>query len=236
MSAIFRRELSEYFNSMLGYAYLGAFVFLSGLLFVSNNIIPLDSGFNNTLSDCVYVFMMTAPLLTMRLVSEEKRTKRDQLLLTTSLSLRSIIVGKYLAAYVVYLVGLALTLIFPIILIIFGNPPIAMIINGYFGLMLVGAAIAGVGMLISTLTENQISAALGTYGLLLLFLTMDMLIPLTDSSILVTILEWFSLFKRFEVFHYGSLSLSAIVYYIVFAVSCLYLSTKALERRRLKST
>ncbi len=236
MGAVFRRELNDYFNGMLGYVFIGAFLFLVGIMFTANNILPLNSSFNTTLNDCIYVFLFTSPLLTMRLVSEEKRTKRDQLLLTSSLSLPSVVLGKYLAAFSVYAAALGITMIYPIILIIFGNPPVAMMLNGYFGLLLAGAAIIAVGTFVSTLTENQLSAALGTYGLLLLFVMLDMLVPYVKNGVLVTILEWLSLFRRFAAFHYGTVSLSSIVYYLAFTSAFVFLSVMMLERRRWKNT
>lgn len=236
MGAVFRRELNEYFYSMLGYVFISAFLFLAGIMFVTNNILPRNASFNTTLNDYIYVFMMTAPLLTMRLISEEKRTKRDQLLLTSQLSLGAIVLGKYFAAFLVYAFALLMTVIYSIILVMLGNPSVLMILNGYLGLLLIGAAILAVGLFVSSLTENQLSAALGTYGLLLLFLMLHLLVPQIKNTVLVSGLEWFSLFKRFDPFQYGTLSVSSIVYYASFSVVFLMLSTMVMERRRWRTT
>ncbi|MGE5494799.1 MAG: hypothetical protein ACM3S4_05815 [Burkholderiales bacterium] len=235
MSAVFHRELKDYFNTMLGYVFIGSFLFLSGILFTVNNILALNAEFNTTLNDCIYVFMLVVPLLTMRLIAEEKKTKRDQLLLTSSLTLPAIILGKYLAAVCVFAITLCFTLVYPIILLMLGNPPVLMIINGYLGFFLIGAAFIAVGVLISTLTENQLSAAVATYGILLLFLTLDFLIAQVRSPFINTVLQWFSLFRRFEPYQFGTFSISSTIYYIAFSAVFVSLSTMMLERRRWSS-
>lgn len=102
MRATFEREFQEYFNTMLGYVFVSAFLFLAGVFFSVNNINELSAEFNTTLNDCIYVFLLTSPLLTMKLLSEEKKIKRDQLLMTTKTSLSFVIVGKFLAALSVF--------------------------------------------------------------------------------------------------------------------------------------
>jgi ABC-2 type transport system permease protein len=234
-TAIFKRECLEYFKTMLGYVFIAAFLFLSGVSFAVANILPLDANFNATLSNCIYVFMITSPLLTMRLLSEEKRTKRDQLLLTSGLSAASIVLGKFLAALCVFAVACALTFVYPLILTAFGAPPVTLpILNGYLGFFLIGATFLSVGVFVSALTENQLTAAIGAYGCLLLFLTLDLLIPRARVGRLSATLQWFSLFRRFSPYQFGSFSVSSTVYYVVFSAAFLALSVLAWARSRSK--
>ncbi|GHV65425.1 hypothetical protein AGMMS49587_19660 [Spirochaetia bacterium] len=232
MAAIFGRECTEYFKTLLGYVFIAAFLFLAGVLFSVGNILKLDADFNTTLNNCIYVFMFTSPLLTMRLLSEEKKTKKDQLLLTSSLSLPSIVLGKFFSALFVFVIVCVLTFIYPAILIALGAPSIPLILNGYFGFILIGAAFIAVGVFVSALTENQLAAAAGTYGILLLFLTLDLLIPQVRFPPLVTLLEWFSLFRRFKPYQFGLLSVSSTIYYLVFTAVFIVFSVLAMERRR----
>lgn len=232
MSAVYQRELKDYFQTMLGYVFIGAFLFLAGILFAVNNILTHNAAFNTTLNDCIYVFMLTSPLLTMRLLADEKRAKRDQLLLTSSLSLAQIVAGKYLAALSVFAVTIGLTFVYPVILLLLGSPSMVLILNGYFGFFLLGAALLAVGVLVSSITENQLSAAVGTYGFLLLFLTLDLLVSQVRSSWFSGVLQWFSVFRRFKPFQFGSFSVSSAVYYIVFSALFLFLSGMVMERRR----
>ncbi|MDR3164361.1 MAG: hypothetical protein LBU13_02185 [Synergistaceae bacterium] len=232
MIAVLGRECLEYFKTMLGYVFIATFLFLSGIFFVVGNIMPLDSDFNTTLNNCVYVFMMTSPLLTMRLLSEERKTKRDQLLLTSSLSLVSIVMGKFLSALCVFAVACTLSFVYPAILIIFGTPSIPLILNGYTGFFLIGASFIAVGIFASALTENQLAAAGGTYGFLLLFLTLDHMIARVKIGRFAEVLRWFSLFRRFTPYQFGSFSLSSTIYYMLFSALFVTFSVIAMDCRR----
>ncbi|MDR3354202.1 MAG: ABC transporter permease [Synergistaceae bacterium] len=231
MTAVFRRECLEYFKTMLGYVFIAAFLFLAGAAFAAGNILPLDAEFNATLNNCVYVFMITSPLLTMRLLSEEKKTKRDQLLLTSGLSIAEIVLGKFFSALFVFAVTCALTSVYPIVLFVFGAPDLPLILNGYLGFFLLGSAFISVGMFVSALTENQLTAAIGAYGFLLLFLTLDLLIAKVKVGPISTMLHWFSLFRRFAPYRFGSFSVSSTIYYLVFSAAFLAFSILAMEKR-----
>jgi ABC-2 type transport system permease protein len=231
MTAVFCRECLEYFKTMLGYVFISAFLFLAGVAFAAGNILTLKAEFNATLNNCIYVFMITSPLLTMRLLSEERKTKRDQLLLTSGLSTVEIVLGKFFSALCVFAVTCALTSVYPIILLMLGSPDLPLILNGYLGFFLIGAAFISVGVFVSALTENQLTAAIGAYGFLLLFLTLDLLISRVRVGWISTMLRWFSLFRRFAPYQFGSFSMSSTVYYVVFSAAFLAFSILAMEKR-----
>lgn len=234
MRATFQREFQEYFNTMLGYVFVSAFLFLSGVFFSVNNISALDAEFNITLNDCIYVFLLTSPLLTMKLLSEEKKSKRIQLLITVSTPISSVIIGKYLAAVAVFAVTICCTWIYPVILGIYGTVSVPLIINGYVGFFFLGVAFISIGMFASSITESQLTSAICTYGILLLFLCMDLLISQIHVKVIAMSLQWFSLFERFKSYQYGTFSIASVVYYLSFSLVFLSLSIAVMRYRRLK--
>lgn len=234
MRATFVREFQEYFNTMLGYVFVSAFLFLAGVFFSVNNINALNAEFNTTLNDCIYVFLLTSPLLTMKLLSEEKKTKRDQLLLTAKASLTSIIAGKFLAALSVFAVTLCCTLVYPVIIFIYGSISVPLILNGYLGFFLLGMAFISVGIFASSITESQLTSAICTYGILLLFLCMDLIISKIHVGVIASFLQWFSLFERFKTYQYGTFSIASVIYYISFSFVFLSLSVAVMKYRRVK--
>lgn len=234
MRATFLREFQEYFNTMLGYVFISAFLFLAGVFFSMNNINALNDDFNTTLNDCIYVFLLTSPLLTMKLLSEEKKTKRDQLLLTSKTLLSSIIAGKFFAAVCVFAITLCCTFIYPVILLIYGSISLPMILNGYVGFFFLGTAFIAVGLFASSITESQLTSAICTYGILLLFLCMDLIISKIHIGAIASFLQWFSLFERFKPYQYGTFGFASVFYYLSFSFVFLSLSIAVMKYRRLK--
>lgn len=176
--------------------------------------------------------MMLVPVLTMRLLSEERKTKTDQLLLTSPVPLLSIVLGKYMAAVFVFLITLLITSIYPIILFIYGSPALGEILGGYLGFFLMGCTFIAIGLFVSSLTENQLTAYIATFAVLLLLWLMDWITPNLNNMIIVQILEWLSILKRFNDFGMGILSLSPIVYYVSFSAVFVFLTMRVMEKRR----
>lgn len=232
MRATFVREFEEYFHTMLGYVFVSAFLFLSGVFFSVNNINTLDAQFNTTLNDCIYVFLITSPLLTMKLLSEEKKTKREQLLMTVYTPFSSIIIGKFAAALAVFAVTLCCTAVYPLILCVYGSASAALIVNGYVGFFFLGMAFIAVGMFASSITESQLTSAICTYGILLLFLCMDLVISRIHIGAAAAFLRWFSVFERFKQYQYGTFSVASVIYYLAFSLVFLNLSIAVMGHRR----
>lgn len=173
MLAIMNKELRSYFASATGYIFMSFFLLISGIFFSIINLLGANSLYNNVLSRITFVFLFVVPILTMRLISEETKQKTDQLLLTSPLKVADIVLGKYLAALILFLVTLFITGLFPVILSFFGNVVIGEIIGGYIGFFLLGAAFISVGLFISSLTDNQVISAVVTVGTLLILWIMD---------------------------------------------------------------
>ncbi len=232
MWAVFKREAESFFLSPVGYVFMGFFLLISGYFFTVSNIFTMNANFNTVLGNIIFLFMMLVPVLTMRLLSEERKTKTDQLLLTSPVPLLSIVLGKYMAAVFVFLITLLITSIYPIILFIYGSPALGEILGGYLGFFLMGCTFIAIGLFVSSLTENQLTAYIATFAVLLLLWLMDWITPNLNNMIIVQILEWLSILKRFNDFGMGILSLSPIVYYISFSAVFVFLTMRVMEKRR----
>ena len=232
MLAVLKRELKAYLLSPIGYVFMGFFLLVVGLFFALTNLASLSSQFNSVLCSISLIFLFVVPLLTMRLLSEEKKSKTDQLLLTSPLPISSVVVGKYLAAVCMFLLTIVLTFIFPIILSALGDPSASEIAAGYIGFFLMGCSFISVGLFMSALSENQVSAAASTFALLLVFYLLDVVTPSIQVDWLVNILSWFSIGSRLTDYIYGVVSLSSTIYYISFSAIFVFLTVRVLEKRR----
>ncbi len=175
MVPIIKKELRTYFNSMMGYIFLGFLVLLTAIYFSLVCIANNSPNYNYVLSGTSILFLILIPALTMRLFAEEARQKTDQLLYTSPLTILQIVVGKYLAAFLLFIIGMGITMLFPIVLSGFGELPVQQIVGSYVGYILMGCCFIGVGLFVSVLTENQIVAAVATFATLFLFYIMDSL-------------------------------------------------------------
>lgn len=232
MLAIWKKELQAYYLSPIAYVFTGVFLLVSGLFFTLYNVLSYSASFLNTLSSLTFLFMLVVPILTMRLLSEERLNKTDQLLLTAPVTLTAVVVGKYMAAVTVFLLTLVISLVYPLVLTIFGNPAFGEILTGYIGFFLMGSAIISVGVLMSALTESQVTAAVTTFGILLFLQLIEYVAPNLDIAWLVTAFNWLSLYSRFDSFAAGLLALVPCLYYISFISVFLFLTIRVMDRRR----
>src|SRR5690554_4311168 len=136
MIAVLKRGLKTYFLTPTGYIFMGFFLLIFGFFFDIGNLFSANPNYNSMLGKIIFVFMILVPILTMRLLAEESRQKTDQLLLTSPLSVTEIVLGKYLAAVAVFLLTVAVTCIYPIILSFFGSIAVSEIVGGYLGFIL----------------------------------------------------------------------------------------------------
>lgn len=159
MRAVFRHELSSYFTGLSGYVF-GAFLLLfAGIYTMAYNIKNALSNFEYVLSGMSFIFLIIVPILTMRVLAEEKRQKTDQLLYSLPLTMTQVVMGKYAAMLVMLLVPLAIISIYPLILSAYGNVNLAAAYGALTGFFFLGAALLAVGTFVSSLTESQAVAA-----------------------------------------------------------------------------
>ena len=237
MLAIWKREVQNYFLTPIGYVFMGVFLLCGGVFFFLSNIASSSSSLETLFGNMIYLFMLVMPILTMRLLSEEKRTKSDQLLLTSPLSIGQIVVGKFLAAATVLFATMVVMLIYVVIICCYSTPYPGMIVSNYLGFFLVGCCYVSIGVLMSALTENQVSAAVLTFGANLLLqifesLSSSLTIPTLGFINLNTVLSWMSLYKRYYDFTAGILSFANVLYYISFCFVILFLAVRVIDKRR----
>ena len=183
MTAIIKKELRGYFISWIGYVFLFILVGLVGLFFSLINLYYQTGDFQNTLSNITIFLLILVPVLTMRLFAEEARQKTDQLLFTAPVSVTSVVLGKYLSALLLALIGLAITLIFPLMIVRYGQLPGSEMFTVYLGYTLLIACFISVGMFISACTENQFTASIITFVAMILIYIMDGIVSAINTSV-----------------------------------------------------
>ncbi|MBQ4574290.1 MAG: ABC transporter permease [Clostridia bacterium] len=238
MLAIYKREMRAYFTSPIGYIFIGLFLAVSGILFsVCTLLAGADSDVNTYFTMILYAFIIVIPFITMRSFAEERKQKTEQLLLTSPVSIAGMVAAKFLAAFTLFL-GTFLVSCLQLSLL---GKYTADTINGVnypriwgniFAVILVGAACIAIGIFISSLTENQIVAAVGTISVLLLFFVLNILNSFIDSFLIRTLVNWFSVLSRYMNFTYGIFDFTALLYYFSICVVFLFLAVRVFEKRR----
>lgn len=232
MKAIFNREWQSYFLSPIGYIFTGVFIALCSFFFVNGALMYGSADLNIVFSNINIVYLFLVSMLTMGLFSGERSRRTDQLLLTSPVEISHIVLGKYLSAMAVFGTTLILTLIYPIILNIYGSPSQSEMIGIYIGFIMLWGTFIAVGTFISSLMENQIIAGVTTFGVLLLIYCLPSLIGNISNSFIAGTLEWFSVTDRYYKFQSGVLDIEHIVYYISFIFVFLFLTAQVIKRRQ----
>ena len=232
MFSVLRRELNAYFSSAIGYIYLAVFYVVSGFFFYSGSIAYGTASLTGYFSNMFTLIMFLIPVLTMRLLSEDKKQKTDQLLLTAPISLLALVMGKFLAAIVVYAMGLAVTVLYALVLATFTTIEWASIFGSIIALLLMGSALIAVGMFISSLTENQLISAISGFVVMLLLMLIDSLAAAIPFSFLSDILYGISFSQRYNTFAYGIFDFTDVFFFLSFAAIFVYLTVRVFEKRR----
>jgi ABC-2 type transport system permease protein len=252
--AIYTKEMRSYFVSPVAYVIAGVFLFLTGYLF--RNILMqfnywclqfsqrqqyMQGGMPNlNLNEMVvtqffavmdFIWLMVVPMLTMRLFAEEKKSGTIELLMTSPISTTQVLLGKFFAALSLYTAIVALTLVYCLILEAYGDPDWGPIWSAYLGYLLLGGTFIGVGVLASSLTENQIVAVLLAFGTLLLLWLIDWSASFAGPTA-AKILSYLSIVQHLQDFQRGVIDTGDVVFYLSFTVFTLFLTTRVLESRR----
>jgi ABC-2 type transport system permease protein len=237
MIAVFKRDFKAYFTSAIGYIYLGAYILVLNLVFYLFNILGSSSSLSGVFSFMLMVMMFLTPILTMRVFSEEYKQKTDQLLFTSPVKLSSIVLGKFLSSFAVFVVLLFLTLLWPLAISAFGANNMAEVAGNYIGILAIGAAYISMGVFISSLTENQVVAAVGSLGLFVALFILEQLALIFYSSgalpaFVMRSLLFISIYGRYDTVTRGLLSLDDVVYFLSVCAIFLFLTVRRLEKRR----
>ena len=233
MSAIFRRELRTFFTNPIGYVVLAALFGISGFFFFSYNMIGGIADLSNLYSSLFSVVLLALPFLTMRLFSEEKRQKTDQALFTAPASLTGIVMGKFFATLVLFAIGLSITLVFALIIALQTSPNWMSVAGNYTGLLLLGGLIIAIGIFISSLTESQIVAAVGTLAVSLLLMCIDLLGAMfTNVSWMSSVTSFLSVTGRFGDFTAGLIYYDNVFFFLTAQALFLFLTVRVLDSKR----
>jgi len=233
MGAIYKREMRSYFITPIGYVFLALFLSVNGVLFSVNTLRQgTNSSVGGYFGQMIFALVLLVPILTMKVFTEEKKMRTEQLLLAAPVPLIKIVLAKYLAAYTMFLIALGGAMLNLLILYFYGNPPPMILLGSMISLALVGAAAIAIGVFFSSLTENQFIAAISTMATLLVFVALSLFNSLIHAQFLRAIFNWFSLMTRFNSFAFGIFDLPALIYYISVAAVFLFLSVRVYEKKR----
>ena len=233
MIAMIRKEIEAYFTTPFGFVFMGIFLLLAGLTFTMSNLLGGSGDLLGMFGLLANISFMTFPILTMRQYSEERKAGTEHLLLSSRLSVTDIVLGKFFAALVVFLLTLLVTAAFPIILVIYGDPNIGGIFASYFGFFLFGSAMIAVCTFIASFTENQVIAAIASFGLLFLLVMLSSFSKSIEVPVLQQILSALAISARYDEFIRGIFRPGPVSYYICYAAVFLFLTITNIKRRQL---
>lgn len=247
---IFKKELLLYFTSPVAYVVFTIFLLIVGYFFYSifaffsmasmqaamnpafaRDLNVTDGVMRPLFSNISVILLLLMPIITMRLFAEERKSGTIELLLTYPVRDGAVLIAKYLAAFALYGAMLALTLLYPAIVLYFARLEWGPILTGYLGLVLMGGAFLAVGLLCSSLTENQIVAAISTFGVLLIFWVINWSADFAGGAA-GRILSHLSIVEHLESFTKGVIDTRDVVYYVNFVILALFLTLRSLEARR----
>jgi ABC-2 type transport system permease protein len=247
------KDLRVYFTSPMAYVVIAIFLLINGYLFYNIVLFTINQSmtlvrlqgampqinvneliFRPVFHNMAVIMILTLPMLTMRLLAEEKKTKTAELLMTSPISIAGILLGKYLAAFLVFVLMLALTGFMPVLLDFFGDLRWESILTGYLGLLLLGGVFLSFGLLASSLTENQIIAGFVGFGLILLLWLLGWAAQGASDSPLGQVFSYLSVGEHFENFAKGLIDTADLIYLLSLIAAGLFLTHRVVESQRWK--
>lgn len=232
MIFIFKKEVSAYFSTPFGFIFMGIFLLLSGIVFSTYNLVGGGGDLFGMFGLLANMSFMTYPVLTIKLFAEERRAGTEQLLLTSRLSVTDIVLGKYLAAGFVFLATLAVTGVYVIILKTYGFPDLLAIAGSYIGFFLLGMAFIAVCTFTSSLADNQVTAAISSFGALVGLVMVGAVSRTLQIPVLSEILSALAITRQYDEFIRGIFRPGPICYFIGFSIVFICLTIISLGRRR----
>lgn len=234
MLAIYKRELRSYLRTVTGNLFIAATLLLTGLYFTSYNLLSGYAYVSYALSASTFLFMITIPILTMKILAEEKKNKTDQLILTAPVSVGKIVLAKYLAMATIFMMAVAIVCIYPIALSFYGEVPFGESYAAVLGFALFGLTGISIGLFISSICESQVIAAVLTFITLFVGYMMSGICSLISSTgnLLTKLLGCFDLTTPLDGFFNGLLELNGAVYYLSLIVLFVFLTCQSIQKRR----
>lgn len=232
MSAIFKREFQSYFTSPVGYAVLAAFMFFSGIFFWVQCLHVGTSNMSTVFQSMFFIVLFIIPLITMRLFAEDSKLKTDQALLTSPVSIPGIVSAKFFSALAMFVLCLCSFIIEGIALSFMTTPDWSVIIGNIFGMALLGAAFAAIGIFVSSLTESVIVAAIVSFAVNMLISLLDTIASTIPIDFLKNFISSLSFQSRYGHFALGLFSFADVIYFITITLVFLFLTDRVIERKR----
>lgn len=246
MLAIYKKEMRSYFINPIGYVFSGVFLVFSAILCCYTTLLSKSYDTSSYFTFMIFSFVLLIPILTMRLFSEERKMRTEQLLLTSPVTLTGMVVGKFLAALTMFLGCLVVSCINIIPLYVISSiessnlgydttyvgPVTAQVAGSLIGVALIGAMFIAIGTLISSLSENQLAAAIITMAVLIGFIGIGMFSSLIDFYPVRVAIGWISVLGRFSNFSLGIFDIGAVVYFASMTFLFLFLTVRVYEKRR----
>jgi ABC-2 type transport system permease protein len=231
--AIFKKEFKAYFLSPIAYVFITVYLMVTNFLFFQGFFIVNQAEMRSYFGLLPWIFLFFVPAITMRSWAEEKKAKTLELLLTWPITDVEVVVGKFLASFAFLTIVILLSLTVPITIFVLGNPDPGPIIGGYVGAILMGGAYLGIGLWVSSLTENQIVAfIIGVVVTFILFIIGNPFVTMVAPSPLVPVLTYLGLGNHFESVGRGVIDTRDVVYYLSVIGFFLFLNVRSIESRK----
>jgi len=232
MLAIYKKEMRTYFTTPLGYVFIAVFLAVSGFVFAFSTFQTQTSDVSGYFQLMIFGYIVIIPLLTMRSFAEERRTRTEQLLMTSPVTIPAMVFAKFLAAFTMFAGTVLLSCVYYLPLFGYGEPNVGRAVGCLIAMLLLGMCFIAVGIFVSTLTESTVTASIGTMTILLVFVVAAIFNNLIDSYVIRSVLSWLSVYSRYVNFTYGIFDIAAAVYYVSITAVFLFLAVRVYERRR----
>ena len=225
--------MRSYFTGVIGYAFLVVYLAVSGIIFAYTTLFSMSSDVTSFFTFMLIFAAVILPILTMKSFSEERKAKTEQLLLTAPVSIPAMVIGKFLAAYSMFAMAAVFSSLYFLLLIPYGTVEVATLLGNLIALLLVGMVFISIGLFVSSLTENQLSAAVGTIAIILALLGINLASSLIPTEYAIRfVFDALSVYTRFQTFTSGYFDLPSLIYYLSVSALFLYFTFRVYDRRR----
>ena len=232
MKAIIKREFASYFAHPVGYFFIAITFLLASFSFFLDVYLYGTVDISPVFSSLFGLMYLVVPLITMRLLSEEKRHKTEQVFYTSPVTMTEVVLGKFCGAGLVYIVATAIVFVHQIVLSFYGSPEWGLLICRYLGLLLLGGLLIAIGLVVSSLTESQAVAAIVTLAVTMVMDRVDSLTQSSTNATLAKITEWISPGHHFASFFNGNFTVADIFYYLSMTAFLLFVAVRIMDRKR----
>lgn len=234
MKAVLKREIQAYFYSPLGYVFVGVYWLISGFFFFNSNLLGNTTDMRSMFSSMFIITLFLIPILTMRLMSEDRKLKTDQILMMAPISSWDVVLGKFFSALFVYSLALSITVVMQVVLQIFSTPDWTLVFGHIFGTLLLGGLLIAITLFISAMTENQIVSAVLGFTVSFFLMLLNTLARFIPNRTIASFVISFSPEQRYHDFTLGILDISNVIFFVGFIVLFIYFAVSVFEMRRVR--